>query len=124
MGVVYYANYLVYFERVRNQLMRDLGFPYARLEAAGVGLPVVEAHVQYRLPAGYDDVLTLTAEPDWFRGARLRVSCTVLRDGELLAAGHTVHCCLSLSTRRPVRVPPELCAALERAVRPTGGEHR
>jgi len=45
LGVVYYANYLVYFERGRGQLMRDAGLPYGELERRGFALPVIEAHV-------------------------------------------------------------------------------
>lgn len=59
MAVVYHANYLVWFERGRTEAMRELGVPYAALEARGIRLPVVEAHVRYREPARYDDLLAV-----------------------------------------------------------------
>ncbi len=110
MGVVYYANYLTYFERCRNELLRSTGFTYRELEERGLGLPVVEAHVAYRAPARYDDLLELSGSVAEARGCRIRIDCAVSREGQLLATGHTVHCCMDLRSRRPVRVPPELAS--------------
>ncbi|NOY80494.1 MAG: acyl-CoA thioesterase [Kiritimatiellaeota bacterium] len=112
MGVVYYANYLVYFERLRNQLLRDLGLPYRQLEDMGFALPVIEAHVEYREGARYDDVLVVSGLAVRGRGARLRVDCEVRRGETLLARGYTIHACVSLRTGRPVRLPPELAGRL------------
>ena len=63
MGVVYYANYLVMFERVRNEILRDCGFSYDQIEKSGIGLPVIQAHVDYYKPSHYDDLLNITG---WF----------------------------------------------------------
>ncbi len=108
MGVVYYANYLTYFERCRNELLRAAGRTYREFEAEGLGLPVVEAHVDYRAPARYDDLLELVGTVASAQGCRVRIDCAVLLDGRILARGYTVHCCLDLRTRKPVRVPAEL----------------
>ena len=108
MGVVYYANYLIYFEMGRSQLLRDLGFPYTAMEQLGFALPVIEAHVDYRAPAGYDDELDIRAWVSWIKGVRLQVNCEVFCGERLLVSGHTIHACLDLKTRRPVRVIPEL----------------
>ena len=105
MGVVYYGNYLTLFERCRNELMRSTGPSYKQLEEGGVMLPVIEAHVDYKSPAKYDDVLTVTGWLAEARGVRIKVRCVVCRGKELLASGHTVHCCVSTGTKRPVRVP-------------------
>jgi len=105
MGVVYYANFLVYFERSRNEVLRKLDYPYTRFEAEGLILPVVEAHCNYRRPGRYDDLLDFHA---WFEPegkTRIRASCEVLRGEELLAEGYTIHACLSAATMRPVRLP-------------------
>ena len=48
MGVVYYANFFVYFERVRNELLRNMGLPYTTLEADGLMLPVASANCNYK----------------------------------------------------------------------------
>ena len=57
MGVVYHANYLVWFEVGRTDLLRGLGWTYREMEESGVMLPVIEAHCEYRRPARYDDPL-------------------------------------------------------------------
>jgi acyl-CoA thioester hydrolase len=116
MGVVYYANYLVYFERLRNELLRESGLPYAEFESRGLMLPVVEAHCRYHAPAGYDDLLTIVGWIAEARGPRLTIRCEVRRDGILLVSGHTVHACVDIRTRRPVRPPPELTALVESSV--------
>jgi len=110
MGVVYYGHYLVYFERARTALLRELGFPYTEMEDRGYGLPVVEAHVEYKASARYDDLLDITGRIAWVKGVRLRVDCAVHCDGILLAQGHTVHAFVELDTLKPVRVMPELVA--------------
>jgi acyl-CoA thioester hydrolase len=111
MGVVYYANYLVYFERSRNELMRAMGLSYKELEQRQLGLPVISAQVDYSAPARYDDVLTIRAELAWVRGVRLQVDCSVRRDEELLATGHTVHAVIDLRSLRPARLPEDLLAS-------------
>jgi len=99
---------LTYFERCRNELLRAMGHTYRDLESRGIGLPVVEAHVDYKSPAYYDDLLELVGRVDFARGCRIGIRCEVFRDGQILACGYTVHGCVDLKTRRPVRVPPEL----------------
>ena len=108
MGVVYYANYLIYFERARTELLRLVGLPYREMERRGYGLPVIEAHVDYKASAGYDDELTITGQLAWVKGVRLQVDCEVLLDQTLLCRGYTVHAFVDLETMRPTRVIPEL----------------
>ena len=62
MGVVYYANYLVWFEVGRADLLRSLGWSYREMELAGVSLPVIEAHCEYRRPARYDEEIEVRTE--------------------------------------------------------------
>jgi len=112
MQVVYYANYLTFFERARNELMRACGFTYRELEAGGFALPVLEAHVQYHAPATYDDLLEITAWCSEFKGVRLKICCEVRRDGKLLAEGFTVHAHVNIGTLRPSRPAPAFLQAL------------
>jgi acyl-CoA thioester hydrolase len=95
MGIVYYANYLVYFEMARASLLREVGLPYGEMEAAGVMLPVVESHCEYKQSAHYDDELVVYTTCLPFKGPRLRIEYEVKRDGELLATGYTHHVCMS-----------------------------
>ena len=112
MQVVYYANYLTFFERARNELMRACGYTYRELEAGGFALPVLEAQVSYHAPATYDDLLEITAWCSEFKGVRLKICCEVRRDGKLLAEGYTVHAHVNIKTLRPTRPAPEMLAAL------------
>lgn len=112
MGVVYYGNYLTYFERSRNELIRHTVMPYKELEEKGCALPVVEAHVEYRSPAHYDDDLELWAWLDMTRGVRIRIRNEIRRHGQTLATGYTVHACLDIATGRPMRVPDGFAAAV------------
>jgi acyl-CoA thioester hydrolase len=113
MGVVYYANYLRYFEAARNEFIRAKGLRYRDFEAAyGLRLPVVEAHVSYRQPARYDDLLGVEIALGEARRASARFEYRVVReDGEVLATGHTVHACVDLEGRVH-RMPAELVARL------------
>lgn len=94
MGIVYYANYLVYFEMARAALLREVGLPYGDMEARGVMLPVVESHCEYKAPARYDDELTIETTCLPFRGARLRINYVVRRGSALIATGYTHHVCM------------------------------
>ncbi len=107
MGFVYYANYLVYFERLRNELLRRSGTPYKEWEARGILLPVIEAYCRYRAPAHYDDLLKISGRISMGKGTRIRIDYQVKRDDSVLADGYTVHACLKRSGR-PTRVPEEL----------------
>ena len=111
MGVVYYANYLVYFEMARNELLREEGIPYAQMEEAGVMLPVVEAHCEYHLPAKYDDLITICSKCLPFEGVRLRIEYEVYRAEVLLMTGYTHHVCMSPAgkVQRPTTALRRLC---------------
>ncbi len=108
MGFVYYGNYLTYFERSRNELMRKMALTYVAMEALGLGLPVLEAHVNYKNAAHYDDELLLVAKLVESRHCRVRIECEVRRGDEVLATGYTVHACMNLKTHRLERLPKEL----------------
>ena len=113
MGVVYYANYLRFFEGARNDWIRALGIPYTEIEKRGIQLPVYEAHVQYLKPAKYDDLLDIHLVVTHTR-VKIRFEYKVHRGegDELLALGHTVHVCVNREGR-PTRAPDWLLKALE-----------
>ena len=116
MGFVYYANYLVYFERSRNELMRSTGFTYREMEAMEIGLPVIEAKLNYHRPAKYDDLLTIVASCSWSGGIRLQIDCQVFRGEELLVDGYTIHAFMNMKTGRPVRPSAEFAAAFGKSL--------
>jgi acyl-CoA thioester hydrolase len=107
MGVVYYGNYLRYFEASRGAFIRARGRSYGDFEALGFALPVVEAHVRYKKPARYDDLIHVEATVLEVRGASLKFGYRVVRGGEELADGWTVHACLD-RRGRPTRMPDDM----------------
>ena len=88
MGVVYYANYLEYFERGRTEMLRSAGLPYSELEKRGVFLPVSEAYCKYHAPARYDDLLVFRSYVKEIRGVRMVIASEVRRGDELLVSGY------------------------------------
>ena len=109
MGVVYYANYFVWFEVARADLLRSLGWTYREMEGAGVALPVIEAHCQYHFSAKYDDELEVRAEGRLLSAVRMEFSYQVVRKGEMAvaASGRTVHAAVD-ATGRPCRLPERI----------------
>ncbi len=93
MGVVYHANYLVWFEVGRVELIRAMGLSYKQMEEAGCMIAVVEATARYRAPARYDDELVIETRLAASRGSVIRFDYRVVRpaDGRFLCEGHTVH---------------------------------
>ena len=105
MGVVYYANYFVWFEIGRTDWLRDTGHSYRAMEAAGVQLPVIEAHCEYRRAAKYDDELEIRTRAALLTPVRIRFDYEIARGDETLVTGHTIHAALD-PRGRPCRVPP------------------
>lgn len=93
MGYVYYANYLVYFEMGRTELLRDLGRSYQDCEKSGIFLPVLEANCQYKAPARYDDLLEIRTRVSRWTRIAMDFEYEVRRQGDdsLLATGTTRH---------------------------------
>ena len=112
MGVVYYANYLRYFEASRSNFLRERGRSYRDFERNGVLLPVVEAWLRYHEPARYEDVIHVEPRVVDVKGATLKFEYRVTRGEDLLAEGYTVHACIAAKTMRPTRFPEEIRALL------------
>jgi acyl-CoA thioester hydrolase len=106
MGVVYYANYLVWFEVARTDVLRQAGWSYREMEADGYMLPVLEANCVYRQPARYDDEIDVKATGALVSAVRVKFVYDVVRaaDDVLLASGYTVHASID-RTGRPCRLP-------------------
>jgi acyl-CoA thioester hydrolase len=117
MGVVYHANYFVWFEVGRTGLLREAGWSYREMEADGVGLPVIEAHCDYRQPARYDDELEVRTKGTLVSPVRVEFAYDIVRsiDGASLATGRTVHAALDREGR-PCRLPQRVRRLFEDAV--------
>lgn len=106
MGVVYYAHYLVWFEIGRTEWLRETGWTYRSMEDEGLGLPVIEAHCEYKNSARYDDDLEIRTRARLVSAVRIGFDYEIIRrtDSQLIASGYTVHVTLDRSGR-PVRLP-------------------
>ena len=118
MGIVYHANYLVWFEVGRSELFRDLKLPYTQFEEQGLGLAVVEASCTYRKPSRYDDELIIVTEIEKMSSRTVRFSYLVYREETLLAEGKTVHVFINKEGRpadvRRYEIWPRLQSILEK----------
>jgi acyl-CoA thioester hydrolase len=94
MGLLHHANYLVYFEQARTELLRQQGRTYKDMEAEGFFLVLAKVEVKYRSPAHYDDLLTIRTTVTRTSPVRLEHRYEVLRDGKLLAEGTTTLACV------------------------------
>jgi acyl-CoA thioester hydrolase len=120
MGIVYYANYLVWFEIGRVELLRSLGHAYSQLEIDHkLILPVVDAHCRYRAPARYDDEILIETWPSLVRESVIRFDYRIYRvanregeERELLAEGETAHVVCNEKLERQ-SLPPAYAAALQ-----------
>ncbi len=93
MGVVYYANYFIWFEVGRTEFLRDLGMSYKDLEQNELFLPVIEAYCKYKLPARYDDPLRVITRLHFIQEVRLGFQYEIIHaeTGEFLVQGETTH---------------------------------
>lgn len=112
-GVVYYANYLRYFEHGRTEFMRDKLLSYKELEDKGLILPVVENYIRYKAPAVYDDLLRVETALLDVRNVSCRFNYRITRknDSRLLVKGYTVHAAVNREGRL-TRLPDDVLARL------------
>src|ERR1035438_8161755 len=114
MGVVYHANYFVWFEIGRVELLRQRGLDYKKMETEeGCGIAVVEATARYKAPARYDDELVIETRLMESRGPIVRFGYRVLRveDGLLLCEGETLHVVVGRDMKR-TRMPKKYAELL------------
>lgn len=113
-GVVYYANYLRFFEAGRTEFMRSRVLSYHDLEAQGFILPVVESHARYKASARYDDLLIVHSRLTLLRPVSCRFDYRIVRaeDNRLLVTGHTVHAVVDRQGKLS-RFPAEVQVAMQ-----------
>jgi acyl-CoA thioester hydrolase len=111
LGIIYYANYLKYFEQGRTELMRGLGVRYRDLEVQRkIFLPAVEARVEYKAPSRYDDLLTIRTWIAEMGKASISFECDVVdkeMGGKLCARGFSRHAIVN-DLWRTTRIPNDL----------------
>jgi acyl-CoA thioester hydrolase len=113
MGVVYYANYLRWFEKGRSEFLRQIGLPYKTIEEQGFHFPVTTVSCRYFKSAHYDDVITIATRLSSLGRATLSFDYTISRkdDSASLASGSTKHACVDREGRI-TRIPSNLTRLL------------
>lgn len=106
MGVVYYAEYLHFFERARSEYIRHFGMSYAEIEKKGIILPVREVECRYRSPARYDELILIRIGVSEWRRASLVFVYEIWNEDKtrLLAEGKTKHAFID-DNGKPVPIP-------------------
>ena len=99
MGLLHHANYLVYFEQGRTELLRSRGLTYKELEDQGFLLVLTKVEVRYRSPARYDDLLTLKTSVVRTTAVRIDHRYELFRDATLLAEGSSTLACVDRDGR-------------------------
>jgi acyl-CoA thioester hydrolase len=107
-GIVFYANYLKYFERARTEWLRGLGFGQEALRRDGVAFVVSETSLRYLRPARLDDMIDVSVDVLHLGQASLELAQQALRADELLAEGTIRIGCVELGTFRPCRIPNDI----------------
>ncbi|MCS6988773.1 MAG: acyl-CoA thioesterase [Chloroherpetonaceae bacterium] len=108
MGVVYYGRYFEFIEAARNELLRECGFAYKALEALGITLPVVSAHLDYFAPARYDDEIEIHTRIEKLENVRVTLAYDAFEkvSRQKLFSGYTIHAFVGKSGK-PTRPPKE-----------------
>jgi len=109
MGLLHHANYLVYFEQARTELLRSMGLTYRDIEDQGFLLVLTKVEVRYKRPAHYDDVLTIRTFVVRTTAVRIDHRYEVLHDGALIAEGSSTLACVDRDGR-PQALPEALRA--------------
>ena len=107
MGVVYHGSYVPYFEIGRVEWLRNKGISYKELEESGIALPIVSMHINYKKPARYDELLTITTKLKSQTGVKIEFDCQILNEqNELLTTAHFILVFIDVKLGKPIS-PPE-----------------
>lgn len=114
MGYLHHSNYLVYFEMGRTELLRLCGISYRQMEERGFFYVVARMEVRYRMPARYDDVVTLTTTTTRMTPVRIDHEYRVTRGDDLLTEGSSTLVCVN-AQGRPTPAPDDIFDLMTRA---------
>lgn len=116
---IYHSRYLDLLEAARGEFIRSLGATVRQWQEQDVIFPVIEARLQYKLPARYDDLLTIEVWPTAVERVRLNFGHRIVNEaGRLILAAETFHACTG-TNEKPKRLPAELAAQLSPFLNPT-----
>lgn len=108
-GVVYYANYLKYFERARTEFFRERGIDIAALSKDGILFVVSKAEVSYKYPAAYNDIINVETKLTKLKGASFNLNYSIKqkKNGKLIVTGNTLMAAIDCK-RKPLKIAGDL----------------
>jgi len=114
-GVVYYANYLRWFEIGRTEILRQYGYDYSDIEKKNLIVPVVEVKCNYQESAKYNDIITIKTTIEKMGNSSIKFNYKIIRkeDNKLLAEGYTVNVFVNAKTIKSTKIPDELRKSLQ-----------
>ena len=115
-GIIYYGQFLRFFEIAETELFRSVGLPYSEVfDRFDIWLPRVQIHFDFRKPLLLDDLIEVSAYVGRFgnKSLTLRFEVNKKDDSDLVAEGHVVLACVGRSTFKSVPVPAEIIEALK-----------
>lgn len=118
MGIVYHANYIIWFDMGRTELLRSLGYTYRDLEEDGIWLPVIEIGCKYKHPSRYDDEVVIEAFIEEMTKVKIKFGYRIYKDDELLVEGFSTHA-FTNPYLKPValnKIKPELYDTLKKCI--------
>lgn len=109
MRITHHASYPVWFEAARSELFRELGLPYAALEAENIFLPLADLYCKYLQPSVYDEIVYVRTSVSLLKMSSMRFSYQVLNENKdtVIAYGHTTHIFVD-DNKKPVKVPQKV----------------
>ena len=114
MGVVYHGNYIPYFEIGRVEWLRNKGVSYKIMEESGVALPIVSMTLNYKKPARYDELLTITTTFKSQTSVKVEFDCEIHNEkNELLTTAHFILVFVDLLSGKPIQPPQYIKDVLE-----------
>lgn len=113
MGVVYHGNYALYLEMGRIEWLRKLGISYKKMEEEGVMLPVVSLNVNYKKPAGYDELINVKTQLKCMPSVKIEFDYEITNiNGEILTTASTILVFIDAQTKKPIKAPKYILDAI------------
>ncbi len=112
MGIVHHSNYIRYFECGRTAMLKEVGLPMEKIEAAGVMMPVVDVECRYRMPARFGDTLRVVTTVEDLPRAKMVIRSEIFnQSGDLCCEGAVTIGFIDSASRRPIRCPDAFVSA-------------
>ncbi len=119
MGIVHHSVYPIWYEVARTDFCKKMGLPYSEMEKMGIMTPIYEVHAKYKMPARYDDILSVETCLKNLTPYRVEFCYRIYKDGALIHTGETVHVWVDATHFKPLNLKkqfPKVYLMLEKTI--------